>query len=405
LHRQRDARPRVRYVLGLMAGTSGDGIDAACVEVRGTGTAMRCALVLHHHRPYPAALRRRVLAMMAPAATSTEQLARLHAELGEAFGRVACEAIDWLPVAQRPTLVGLAGQTVCHLPGNARRRTVTLQLGDAARVAAQTGLVTVADFRQADVAVGGQGAPLVPWTDWVLFGRSRVARIVLNIGGIANLTWLPAGGGEEDVTAFDTGPGNMVIDALMRHVTAGRRQMDRDGRCAGRGRVLEGVLAMWLQHPYFRKRPPKSTGREIFGQPFVDGQLTFLKRASRSSDDWIATATALTARSVARACRRFLPLPRTAPGRSTSRACCELIVAGGGARNATLLSMLAAELPCVKVVSIDTFGIDAQAKEAMSFAMLAAARIDNVSACLPQVTGATARPLLGHVSVPASACR
>ena len=256
-----------------MAGTSGDGIDAACVRIRGVGADMRVELVLHHHKPFPASLRRRLAAAMAPADTTTQEIARLHADLGDAFGRAAEAAINKLPPRHRPTLVGLAGQTVCHLPDRRPGRTVTLQLGDPARVAARTGLSVVADFRQSDVAAGGQGAPLVPWTDWVLFCHPKIDRIVQNIGGIGNLTWLPAGGGQEDVVAFDTGPGNMIIDGLAALASRGRESMDRDGRRAARGRVLEGVLNAWLRHPYLTRRPPKSTGREEFGRVFIEREL------------------------------------------------------------------------------------------------------------------------------------
>jgi anhydro-N-acetylmuramic acid kinase len=234
----------------------------------------------------------------------------------------------------------------------------------------------------------------------VLFGDARQARILLNLGGIANATWLPAGADENDIRAFDTGPGNMVIDELMQTITNGRMQMDRDGRRAAKGRILEDVLNNWLAHPYFARRPPKSTGRETFGRAFVSAHCPALRRASRCDDDWIATATRFTARSVARACRRFLPWfsgSRSPLGRSDS---CDLIAAGGGARNPTLMGMLAGELPECRVCPIDTFGVPNQAKEAMSFAVLAAARMDGVSACLPQVTGAHYRPLLGQVSVP-----
>ena len=385
-----------------MAGTSADGIDAACVRINGKGASMKVQHVRHFHKPFAAALRRRLLNIMAPAQTTTEELARLHADLGNAFAAAAADAIRQLPQTQRPTLIGSAGQTVCHLPGSRVRQTVTLQIGEPARIAAATGITTVADFRQADVAVGGQGAPLVPWTDWVLFRHPRRSRIVLNIGGIANITWLPAGGSEEQIQAFDTGPGNMIIDGLVSHVTRGRSHMDRDGRRAARGTVLASVLETWLRHPYFKRKPPKSTGRETFGDNFIKTALPQLRRASRSADDWIATATLFTARTVARACRTCLPTnpPQRLKtyktnGSSKSSATCELIVCGGGAMNPTLLAMLASELPGVTVTSIHAYDIPTQAKECVSFAMLAAARIDGVSACLPQVTGAKEKPLLG----------
>lgn len=410
---------KVRHVLGLMSGTSGDGVDAACVTLTGSGPAMRVRFRGHVHRPFPPLLRRRLLAAMAPSATRTEEVARLHADLGDVFARTAVEAIRRMPPSRRPALIGLAGQTVCHLPGDRRGRTVTLQLGEAARVAAATGLTTVADFRQSDVAAGGEGAPLVPWTDWVLFHDARISRAVQNIGGIANVTWLPAGGTQDDVVAFDTGPGNMIIDRLVAEATRGRERFDRDGRRAAGGRVLESVLRAWLAHPYFRRRPPRTTGRETFGATFVDRALARLRRASGSTDDWIATATALTAHSIADAYRRFLPKfsqgarasrNRAAPvmaRSSTSRVEgrgpgveTEIILCGGGARNATLMAMLAARLPGVTIRPVDACGIPAQAKEAVSFAMLAAACLDGVPSNLPQATGATRPVVLGRVIRP-----
>jgi anhydro-N-acetylmuramic acid kinase len=376
-------------VLGLMAGTSGDGIDGACVRIEGVGEGMKVRLLWHRHEPFRPALRRRLLSAMAPAETTTEEIARLHADLGDAFAAAAERSIRAARPAERPSLIGLAGQTVCHLPGR-RGRTVTLQLGEAARVAARVGLATVSDFRQSDVAAGGQGAPLVPWTDWVLFRHPRTGRAVQNIGGIGNVTWIPAGAGSGDVIAFDTGPGNMVIDELVARATRGRARMDRGGRRAAAGRVLHGVLAAWLEHPFLNARPPKTTGRETFGRTFVEGQMERLRTASRVPNDWIATATAFTARSIGRAYRRFLA------GLDQS----EVIVAGGGAENATLMAALAAELPGTPVRSIGSAGIPAQAKEAVSFAMLAAACLDRVPANLPQATGAAHPAVLGRVILP-----
>lgn len=340
-----------------MAGTSGDGIDAACVRIHGRGEDMKVRLLCHRHRPFPPAFRRRLLATMAPAETTTQDLARLHTELGERFGRAARHVIDDLPRRHRPSLVGLAGQTICHLPSGRPHRTVTLQLGSPAHVAAIAGCPVAADFRQTDVAAGGQGAPLVPWTDWVLFRHPRIARAVQNIGGIGNVTWIPAGARASDVIAFDTGPGNMVIDELMARVTGGRQRMDRGGRLAARGRVIQGVLDAWLSHPYFRRRPPKTTGRELFGRPFVDDIFASLKEASDDPADWIATATAFTAASIGGSYRRFLAGfaadSARSPGahraaslrskhtarRPSSRARSprtQVILAGGGANNTTL---------------------------------------------------------------------
>lgn len=400
---------RVRYALGLMAGTSADGIDAAIVRIVGEGESMRVRFLHHYHMPYKRDLRRRLLAVMAPAATATEEIARLHATLGEAFGEAAKRAIQQVQRRQRPSVISLSGQTICHLPHDRNGVTVTLQLGSAAHVAAMAGVPVVSDFRQSDVAAGGQGAPLVPWTDWVLFHDDRRSRAIQNIGGIGNVTWLPAGGGPADVVAFDTGPGNMVIDEIVARASDNRRRMDRDGHMAGRGTVIESILARWMRHPFLRKQPPRTTGREEFGRTFVDRYWPILKTSSLRSEDWIATATAFTARSIADSYRRFIPRlaenvwpPTTAfaedwlgGGRADRDVQIQIVLTGGGSRNRTLRRMLEMELPGVSIVRIDDLGIPDQAKEAVSFAMLAVARLDGVASNLPQVTGANKAVTLG----------
>ena len=388
-----------RIVLGLMSGTSADGIDAVTIAVHGRGERMKVELLGHIHRDYPRELRRRLLAIMAPATTTTEEVTRLHAEVGEAFAAAAKDAIARAPRGRKPTFIGLSGQTVCHLPGR-RYRTATLQLGEASRVAERTGLPVVCEFRQSDVAAGGQGAPLVPWTDWVLFRHPGIARAVQNIGGGGNVTWVPPRAAASDVVAFDTGPGNMMIDELVALATRGRERFDRYGRRAARGRILEPVLRRWMAHSYIQRKPPKTTGREEFGRNFVVSQLPVLRAASRNPDDWIATATAFTARSIAQAYRRWLrPFPKIGEKKSRS-ARGELILCGGGARNATLAQLLVRELPEFQVRTIDALGIPAEAKEALSFAMLAAACIDGVPGNLPQVTEASRPAVLGRIVLP-----
>ncbi len=376
-----------------MTGTSADGIDAACIRATGRGPGLRVALLGHLHRPFAPGLRRRILEVMAPAETRTEHLARLHADLGEACAQAACRALKALPEAREACVIGLAGQTVCHYPGTCSRRTVTLQLGEPARVAAAAGIPVVAEFRQSDVAHGGQGAPLVPWTDWILLRHPRRDRAVQNIGGVANVTWLPAAGGPDKVVAFDTGPGNMLIDALVSLATDGRERMDRDGRRAARGRVLTPILARWHQHPFFSCRPPKTTGREAFGMQFARQQLPELRALSPRPDDWIATATAFTAETIARSYARWLPITRRGEG-------FELILCGGGARNRFLVSTLKRCMPVARIRPIDELGIASQAKEAVSFAILALARVDGVPASLPAATGADRPAVLGGLWLP-----
>ncbi|MFQ5425207.1 MAG: anhydro-N-acetylmuramic acid kinase [Phycisphaerae bacterium] len=392
---------RSRIVLGLNSGTSADGVDAVACEIGGRGVAMRVRVLLHCHRAYPSALRERILAAMAPVRTRTEDICRLHAAIGHAFAHTAAAAIRRL--GHRVDLVGSHGQTVCHLPpgrrASAGASSGTLQLGDAARIAARIGAPVVSDFRQADMAVGGQGAPLVPWTDWVLFRHARQGRIIQNIGGIANLTWLPAGGRMEDVVAFDTGPGNMVIDALVRHFTDGRECYDRSGRRAAWGKVDTRLSEAMADDRYLRASPPKSCGREQFGEPWVRRLLRRQGRRSITADDWIATATDRAARDIARSYVLHLHPPK---GRTLRID--EIILCGGGANNRTLVRRLRDYVrhvwPSARFANTSDHGIPPQAKEGVSFAMLAAARADRVPANLPRVTGANRAVVLGQLCEP-----
>jgi anhydro-N-acetylmuramic acid kinase len=383
---------RARRIIGLMSGTSCDGVDAVLTEITGRGLSMRVKLIGHHHRAYPQTLRSRLLKAMAPAETSTQEICALNVDVGEAFAAATRDLTRRLECSKATVeLIGSHGQTICHLPPSGKKRGSTLQIGDAGVIATRTGVAVASDFRQADVALGGQGAPLVPWTDYVLFRDRRRARVVQNIGGIANLTYLAAGGELDDVSAFDTGPGNMVIDEIVRRVTGGRQALDRNGRRAARGQIDPALLGRWLRQPYFRRRPPKSCGREEFGARFVERTLRQTDLRKRP-DDVIATATALTARSIGRAYGQFLP---TRIGRPVID---QIVLCGGGARNTTLREMLADEIPEAEIVLIDAFGIPDQAKEAVSFAMLAAACVDGVPANLPRVTGASRPAILGSIT-------
>ncbi len=451
---------RTRIVLGLNSGTSADGVDAAACEISGQGERMRVRLIGHVQRAYAPELRSRLLAVMAPARTTTEEICRLNTAVGDAFAATAMALLKKLGL-KRVDLVGSHGQTVCHLPprvsmtsarvpllestgtrkalregSGTAGETGTLQIGDAAIIAARLGAPVVSQFRQADMAVGGQGAPLVPWTDWVLFRHARRTRVVQNIGGIANLTWLPCGTGNrpmrgkaskprpctaDDVIAFDTGPGNMLIDALVSHFSGGRQTYDRGGTLARRGTVMDDVLAHVLAHPYLRRMPPKSCGREEFGAGYAAELLRRFGRRRRPAEDWIATATRVTAESIAAAYADLWHVHPTiesnrSPGRAgrvgarpvprmrrdTAADALEIILCGGGAKNRTLRSMLAKAVEArlgfaPEFSTTDDYGISTQAKECVSFAMLAVARVDGVAANLPGVTGARCRTVLGAV--------
>ena len=378
---------RTLRVAGLMSGTSCDGVDAAIVDIRGRGVE----LLAFETFSYPPKLRRAVLGLCRPETARLDDICHLNFVLGEAFAdaviKLAGEA--GVPLASID-LIGSHGQTICHLPAGRRhgRRKLrsTLQIAEPSVIAERTGITTVADFRPRDIAAGGEGAPLTPYGDYLLFGHARRCRATQNLGGIANVTYLPARGGIGQVVAFDTGPGNMVLDRLAERITEGRLRYDRGGRLAGRGRVVTALLAEWMGHPYFRRRPPKSTGREEFGVPFADAIHAAARRRGIEPHDILATATALTAESIADAYRRFLPGPVD-----------EVIVSGGGAHNRTLMRMLAERLAPAKVLTSDEMGVRGDAREAVAFALLAAETIRGRANNVPGATGARHPVVLGKI--------
>ena len=390
-------------VAGIMSGTSADGINVALVRVLGRGFRSRPELLAHYEFPYPANVRRAVLEAMNAPAAAVADLSRLNFLLGDLYA-------DAVLAAQRRTklecaLVGCHGQTLYHQgqakPYLGRRVRCTWQTGEGAVIAAKVKVPVVSDFRPADMVAGGRGAPLVPFLDYVLFRHRRYGRIVQNIGGIGNLTAIPPKAAPEDVVAFDTGPGNMVIDAVTDHFF--QRAFDRNGRIAARGKVLEPVLVKLLHHPFLRQKPPKTAGREEFGREFVGEFLRLCRRAE--GKDVVATATALTARSIGLAIGRYvLPLLESTtknrkPGQRPARFR-EFIVSGGGARNATLLRMLREELETheIKLHTTDEFGMPSGAKEAVAFALLAYQTWCRLPSNIPSATGAARPAVLGKVS-------
>jgi anhydro-N-acetylmuramic acid kinase len=376
-----------------MSGTSADGINVALVRIQGRGFRSRFELLAHYEFPYPADVRRAILATMNAGRASIADLSRLHFLLGELYA-------DAVRAAQRRArleceLVGCHGQTLYHQGTPAlflgRRIACTWQSGEAAIIAAKIGVPVVSDFRPADMAAGGKGAPLVPFLDYVLYRHRRYGRIVQNLGGIANLTAIPPRALPEDVVAFDTGPGNMVIDAVTERLF--ERPFDRNGRIAARGEPIERVLQQLLRDPFFRQKPPKTAGREQFGREFVRELLRLCRRADEH--DIVATATALTARSIGVAVRKFV-LPLVEPPVRFR----ELVVSGGGTNNLTLMRMIREELAPLKmrVRTSDDFGLPSQAKEAVAFAMLAYQTWRHLPSNIPSATGAERPAILGKVS-------
>lgn len=388
-------RPAARLLVGLMAGTSLDGVDAALVRVTGPATAPRVRLLEFISVPYPAAVRRRVLRVATGEPVGTGEISQLNFLLGALFAEAALQVCRKAGIAPRRLAgIGSHGQTIFHQgPATVEanhKTSSTLQIAEPAVIAERTGATVVANFRTADMAAGGQGAPLVPLVDYLLLCDRKKGTVALNIGGIANVTVIPAGARPEDVYGFDTGPGNMVMDGLVRTFTRGRRHYDSEGRMAARGEVLEDVLAQVLRGPYFRKRPPKSAGREQFGQEFLRRYfLSHLQRVRR--EDLLRTANELTARTVAGALGRFV----------ISRAGVERLVAsGGGARNPLLMKRIGELLPEAKVIPSDAFGLPVDAKEAIAFAVLADRTLHDLPGNLPAVTGAGRAAVLGNVSHP-----
>jgi anhydro-N-acetylmuramic acid kinase len=353
-----------------MSGTSLDGIDVAIVDIRGRNITP----VAFRSTPYPKAVREAILAV-SNAETHTAAISRLNFRLGELYAKAILDTCRATRVPHKSVdLIGLHGQTIFH-----EGSVSTMQIGEAAVVAERTGIRVVSNFRERDIAAGGKGAPLVPFVDYLLLRHARLNRVALNIGGIANITVIPAGAKSGRVIAFDTGPGNMAIDALVAHKTGGKRRYDRNGAIARSNGVIESLLEELLEDSYYRQKPPKSAGREQYGQEFVARLLA----TGYEIDDLIATATELTARTIA------LAIPASNG---------ELIVSGGGVHNPQLMDRLRELLPDMRVESSAAFGIDPDAKEAIAFAILAHERIRGRAANLPSATGAHHAVLLGKIS-------
>jgi anhydro-N-acetylmuramic acid kinase len=388
-------------VAGIMSGTSADGIDVALVRLLGGGINTRLHLLAHEHRNYPAAVRQAVLDAMNADSARVADLARLNTLLGELYA----DALEHTLKKHRgynPELVGCHGQTLYH-QGSAesflgRKIATTWQTGESAAIAARLGLPVISDFRPADMAAGGKGAPLVPLLDYVFYRHSRRIRVLQNLGGIANFSIIPAGGSPEDVIAFDTGPGNMVMDGCAQILFG--KPYDQKGQLAAGGKIIASALQRALEHPFFHRRPPKTAGREEFGAEFVARFLGWCGRKARKHDV-IATATALTARSIGIALGGSLrELQSSRPSKKPKRVAHDYIVSGGGARNKTLLKMLRTEVDPLgfRLHTSDQLGLPAEAKEATAFALLAYATWHRKPGNLPSATGASRPAILGKVT-------
>jgi anhydro-N-acetylmuramic acid kinase len=372
-----------------MSGTSLDGISVAIVDITGEGWNKQVQTLAHDTIPYPKPVRAALLAV-SNAETHTSQIGMLHFLLPELYAKAVKRLTGSAKLgAKKVELVGCHGQTILHIGAPTRflghKLTCTLQIGDGSVLAERLGVPVVSDFRTRDMAAGGQGAPMVPYVDYLLLRDKKRGRVAVNIGGIANLTAIPPGAKPDSVVAFDTGPGNMVMDQLISHITKGVRRYDRNGATAARGKVSRWLLRILLRDPYYRKAPPKSAGREEYGAEFVQHLLS----TRLPNEDLLATATALTAQTIALGIRRFVLPNMTAH---------DVLVSGGGAHNRFLMSLLAEALPDSQVRPLSEVGVDVDAKESVAFAILAHETYHSQPANLPSATGASHPVILGKIS-------
>ena len=388
----------VHRVVGMMSGTSVDGVDAALIELSREGGAPRVKLLAFENIPYPQGVRERVFELFRTETSTVDKIGYMNFLLGELYARAALSVIAKAGLTSADVdLIGSHGQTIWHEP-EARETDgmpirYTVQIGEGAVIAARTGIPTVSDFRVADMAVGGQGAPLVPFSEYLLYRREDESILLQNIGGIGNMTVLPAGATPEQVFAFDTGPGNMIIDAVAAAISGGRLKCDVNGGIAARGKVDEELLARLQKDEYYARRPPKTTGRERFGTQYAQRILDDRARHPISDEDLLATVTYLTAWSIFDACERFA-LPVCKPA--------ELIVGGGGSYNKTLLKDLSGLFGTrgIAVRTQEDLGFNSDAKEAVAFALMADCFVRGEANVLPSVTGASAASVMGKLSLP-----
>jgi anhydro-N-acetylmuramic acid kinase len=386
-------KTKTMTVAGIMSGTSADGVDVAVVEIAPGRPTPRLTLLAHQGFPFPAPLRRAILGAMNAASTSTAELARLNWRLGVAYAEAVSATVERHKVEL--DLIGCHGQTLYHKARAetyaGRRFSCTWQLGEPAVIAAAVRVPVVSNFRPADMLAGGQGAPLVPLLDFVLFADRKRGRVLQNIGGIGNLTAIPAGASADAVIAFDTGPGNMVVDALALELFG--KRFDHNGDIAAQGTVIEKVLTAELRNSYYKLKPPRTTGREQFGREYAAKFLAACRRHSNNDEDALATATALTAETITRSYKTFVR-------RGMNGGAVDYIVSGGGARNRTLMAMLAQRLEPLgcELATSEQFGLPAEAKEAAAFALLAWQTWHHLPGNVPRATGAKRPAILGQVT-------
>ncbi len=373
------------YILGLMSGTSVDGIDAALVDLRGTAEDLSLDLIKHETYPYEPALKNRILSACQGDPLSLEELADLDDQIAAAFANAALGIQGPEPVA---TLIGSHGQTVFHRPAHNQLLGYSLQLGRGDAIAQRTQIPTVSNFRVADIAAGGQGAPLVPKIDLCLLSDPDQSRCIQNLGGMGNTTFLPARSSTQSlgqgVIGWDTGPGNVLIDLAVTQFTEGAQTFDQDGQWASQGEPCQSLLQEWLRDSFFEQPPPKSTGREYFGVEFFQKCLEASQQYQLSHADILATLTEFTVQSIIQEYNRYLEEPPA-----------QVLLCGGGSKNGYLRARLQSALGSIPVMTTDDFGVSAECKEAIAFAVLAHWHCQGIAGNLPAVTGAKQDCILG----------
>ena len=382
-----------RNVIGLMSGTSCDGIDACLVKITGNGLSTKVDIIGFETYPYENEIRELIFEASCKETGTVDKICQLDFTLGKLFADAAGQIAAKMSIPlSEIDIVGSHGQTIYHVSSlkesNDKVVRSTLQIGEPSVIAQETGVTTVADFRTRDIAAGGEGAPLTPYADLVLFGRDGVGRAMQNIGGISNVTFLPADGNIKEIIAFDNGPGNMIIDRFTEIITDGKLKYDKNGEFASRGRLNQDLLERLCTHPYLSKPPPKSTGREDFGIQFSDNLYKELKQDNIDVYDAIATITAFTAKSISDSYKRFIQ-----PCYKID----EVIISGGGVSNSVLCQFLEDYLVDISVSAVDDFGIPSDAKEALAFAILANETVSGNPCNVPSATGAKESVVLGKI--------
>ena len=388
----------VRHVVGMMSGTSVDGVDAALVEISGTDSEPKVKLLAFENKPYPPQVREKIFSLFTPANATVDKVGYMNFLLGEIYAKSALSVIEKAGMKlEEIDVIGSHGQTIWHAPipesPDGIPVAYTVQIGEGSVIAERTGILTVSDFRVADMAAGGQGAPLVPFSEYLLYRREKETILLQNIGGISNMTVMPAGAKPRDVFAFDTGPGNMIIDAVISAVTGGEKTYDAGGETAAKGKVCNALLDILKEEPYYRQPLPKTTGREHFGVQYTEKILSWWKENPIPVEDLLATVTDLTAYSIADAYERYV-LPKYRAS--------EIIVGGGGSYNATLLRFMKERFAPhgVAVRTQEDLGLSSDAKEAVAFALMADCCMRGKANTLPSVTGAEHPAVMGKISQP-----